>query len=454
MQTKFVMSKSLTTVLALSVFFMTVKSGTGQVLIPEKRLALEELELMVLAKNPTIAQGESAIRAAEGYAIQAGLYPNPIVGYEGVEFSRGFTNTSEHFLFLEQRIVTAGKLKKGRQIFQKEGSRTRAELQVQKLKVINTVRLLYYEALGAQLIVHWRGELARIVQEALDVSDQLFNVGAADRPDVLGVSIEAERARLGLLTAKNHQRQVSETLAAMVGIPTPSKIRLAGELSGEIPHFDQSETLTTLLRESPEIRRAEARLEQMKAILIHAKVKPIPDLVVRGGMGYSFEPLEAGDSLPRGLEGFVAVGIEIPLFDRNQGAIAAAEAEIVRAKYGVQRIKLALQNRLEVIFARYVNAREAVKSYRDSILPQAQKAYDLYLAKFQSMAAAYPQVLIAQRTLFEEQITYTNSLIDLWQSAVQLRGLTLTDGLNLSSGVLSQRLIGPSIGMENVARSE
>src|SRR5262245_21833503 len=41
-------------------------------------LTLEDLERMALLNNPTAAQAEAAIRAAEGRRVQAGLMPNPI----------------------------------------------------------------------------------------------------------------------------------------------------------------------------------------------------------------------------------------------------------------------------------------------------------------------------------------------------------------------------------------
>jgi outer membrane protein, heavy metal efflux system len=62
-------------------------------------------------------------------------------------------------------------------------------------------------------------------------------------------------------------------------------------------------------------------------------------------------------------------------------------------------------------------------------LPRAQKAYDLYRANYQSMAAAYPQVLIAQRTLFQLQVDYIQSLATAWQSALQIQTYGLSDGL-------------------------
>jgi len=45
------------------------------------------------------------------------------------------------------------------------------------------------------------------------------------------------------------------------------------------------------------------------------------------------------------------------------------------------------------------------------------------------MAAAYPQVLIAQRTLFQLRADYISALETLWGTTVVLKGFMLTDGL-------------------------
>ncbi len=424
------MSRTMVVVLILTVSSLKVRGEPAPQEPSGRTLRLEDLERMALEKNPTLAQAEAAIRAAKGRQLQAGLYPNPILGYQGEEFSRSFTNTSEHFLFLEQRIVTAGKLKKSRRIFSLKQEETEAQLEAQKLRVLNTVQLLYYEALGGQQLIELRRQLAKIFREAVDTSEQLYNVGAADQPDVLEAEIEAERAELDLLTAQNDQGQVWQLLAQAVGDPSLQPAHLGGKLQEDIPRFDQQEILSTLLRESPEIKSAQFAVERARASLKRARAEPMPDIFVRGGMGYSFEPLEAGDRLPRGLEGFIQVGVRIPLFDRNQGNITAAQAEILYAEHEVQRLKLTLRARLASVFTRYSNTRSMAERYKGSVLPQAQRAYELYLAKFRQMAAAYPQVLIAQRTSFQVRVDYVHTLVDLWQSVVQIKGLLLAGGLN------------------------
>jgi cobalt-zinc-cadmium efflux system outer membrane protein len=46
------------------------------------------------------------------------------------------------------------------------------------------------------------------------------------------------------------------------------------------------------------------------------------------------------------------------------------------------------------------------------------------------MAAAYPQVLVAQRTFFEVSTEYLESLKEAWRAALQLQGLLAGDGLD------------------------
>jgi hypothetical protein len=86
-------------------------------------LRLEDLEQLALKNSPTLAQTQAAIHAAEGRRRQAGLFPNPIIGYFGEELSfRAPGDTSEHGLFIEQTIPLGGKLGKSKRIFAQEGS--------------------------------------------------------------------------------------------------------------------------------------------------------------------------------------------------------------------------------------------------------------------------------------------------------------------------------------------
>ena len=54
----------------------------------------------------------------------------------------------------------------------------------------------------------------------------------------------------------------------------------------------------------------------------------------------------------------------------------------------------------------------------------------MYMAKFKEMAAAYPQALIAQRTLFQASVDYVNAVENLWKAVVPLQGYLLMEGFD------------------------
>ncbi len=402
-------------------------------------LRLEDLERLALQNNPTVAQAEAAIRAAEGRRVQAGLLPNPILGYAGEELStRAFSRKSEHYAFIEQEIPLGGKLKKSRDIFARERAQAEAESAAQKQRVLNAVRMLYYEALGAQQLIEVRGQLARLAREAVGVTGELFNVGQADQPDVLEIEVEARRAQLDLMMAENERDQIWQQIAAIAGDQFLKPARLAGDLGEDLPVLEQEKLLAVLLRESPEIKRAQAGIERARASLARAKAEPRPDLYLRGGYGYSNELLESTNpqlaGRKTGPEAFAEIGLRIPLFNRNQGGIATASAELEFAEREARRVELMLRARTAATFRTYQNALSVATQYQEQIVPRAQRAYELYLTRFKQMAAAYPQVLISQRTFFQVRADHIRALVDVWQNTVQLKGFLLTGALEAPGG--------------------
>jgi cobalt-zinc-cadmium efflux system outer membrane protein len=406
--------------------------------VPGTVLRLQDLERMALENSPTLRQAEAAVRAAEGRRVQAGLLPNPTVGYFGEEISlRSPSTTSEHGIFLEQEFPLGGKLGRSRQIFAQEKVQAEVEASAQRQRVLNLVRSLYYEALGAQQLVDLRTELSRIAREAVGVSNELFNVGQADRPDVLAGEIEAELGQLDLTTAENRLDQVWQQLAAAVGDPFLKPARLEGSLERGLPVLDEQMMLATLLQDSPEIRRAQAGVARAQAAIARARAGRAPDLFVRGGFGYNLERFDAPPNLVGqrvGPEASVEVGLRIPIWNRNQGNLATAGAEAEIAERELRRVELVLRARLATAFRTYRNALSVVNRYERQIIPRARRAYDLYLARFRQMAASYPQALITQRTLFQARADYVGALVDVWRNAVQIQGFLLTGGLDAPAG--------------------
>ncbi len=398
-------------------------------------LKLEDLEQMATQRNPTLAQADASIRAAEGRRRQAGLFPNPVAGYFLEEFAfKSPGETAEQGVFVEQTIPLGGKLSKAQRVFEREKDQAVILAEAQRLRVTNAIRVLYYETLGAQRLVELRDDLSQLAREAVDITKELANVGQADRPDQLEIEIEAERAEIEFLRAQNDWQRSWRALAAMVGNPQLAPARLATTPEDELQSLNETQLLDSLLTQSPDLRVARTEVERARAVVARARAERVPDLFLRGGLGYNYERFEpvspsvAGRR--KGLEGRLEVGVNVPIFNRNQGGIAASEAELAIAERDLERLQLVLRSRFAGGFREYRNAQQMADRYRTQVVPKAREAYRTYLANFRQMAAAYPQVLIAQRTLFQVEVEYAQALIQLRQRAIELRGFLLEGGLD------------------------
>ena len=395
-------------------------------------LTIEHLEMLALENNPAIRQAQAEVDSARGRAKQAGALPNPVVGYTAEEVSPGrVIRGGEHGFFVEQSIPLGGKRRLGRQVFESEAAQAEAALELQRQRTRTEVRVLYHQALTAERRVDVAEQLSSLVAEAVQISRQLFNVGAADRPDVLQAEVEAQRSRLRLNAAKNRQYAIWRRLSAITGQdfqPRP----LGAPVDELIPEIDRASALKMLRERSPELQVARLGTERSRAEVSRTGRETFPDLFLRGGALYNRELLELNGGRPEavGWEGAVEVGVSIPLFNRNAGSIAAARAAETRANEEVRRIELALESRLAGEFENYLTALRAAEVYRGEILPRAEEAYRLYLSRYREMAAAYPQVLIAQRTLLEMNEEYLTTLEEGWRAALQIQGFLVSDALS------------------------
>jgi cobalt-zinc-cadmium efflux system outer membrane protein len=424
--TRFVLSFS------CCLFLFGVQGRTQTLPSDQKTVTLEELQQMALQNNPTFAQSTANIQAAEGRKRQSGLYPNPTVGYQGEQIRGGSFHGGEQGFFVQQDIVLSGRLGLNRTIFDQELKQAETEAEEQKVRVVTNVRMSYIQALAAQQTLELRQHLSKLADDAVQTSHQLANVGQADAPDVLESEVEAQQAQLAVTMAEQNQQRIWKALSAVVGNPRLPVMRLEGKLD-DTPPVNADELVEKVITDSPAVRIAELGVKRAEATLALAKRESIPDLQIRGGMQQNGELLSEPNGRPVGLQGFADVGVRIPIFNRNQGNIVTAKADVERAKREVERVKLVLRERAASVVQSYAFSQTAVHRYKNQMIPRAQKAYEMYAKKYQEMASAYPQVLIAQRTLMQLEVSYITALETFATSSASLQSYLLTDGLEAPS---------------------
>ncbi len=386
-------------------------------------LSLADLEQIALQRNPTLAQAAAQIEAARSRSLQAGLYPNPTVSYVGDLI--GVQGTAGEFQggIIQQDIITAGKLRLSRAKYKQETVEAEIQMTAQQLRVVNGVYTAFYDVLAAQRLIEIQRELVKNAEDAVKTTEELVNVGQANPPDLLQAQVEAHQAGVALRDAQRRYDRNWEHLVTLIGAPEMPTAPLAGELIPKGPPLDRESAWHRILEESPESQFAQAEVVRDQITVRREQVEPIPNIRVQGGVGHDSQIGE------KGTVGTVQVGITLPIFNRNQGTIQEAKAEVARAQAEVARVELSLRRRLADTFQSYANALDAVQTYRENTLPKAQKALELYMDYFKQRRATWPQVLVAQRTYFQLQEGYIDALVQLRRAEVAIKGLLVVDGM-------------------------
>lgn len=390
-------------------------------------VTLVDLERRAGEHNPELFQAEAQIRAAEGLRRQAGLWPNPVIGYTTEEnpLSSG-RDGGKQGGFIEQTFVTAGKLGMSRGIFDREIERAQAARDLVRTREINRVRVLYYRTAAAQRRLLLEERLTVLARETLEVTQQLYNTGVIDLSDRLTVENEADVIDLARLRARTDLTERWRELRAAVGDPTLAPQRLDDTLDAELPRLEPDHSLAAILAGSPELEFVDLGVERARLAVARERAVAWPDVELSAAVLDNREPIAPGGPAI-GSEWRADLGVRIPLFDRNQGNRAAAEAELERAGAESHRARLKLEARFAPVFAAYEQEYDRASRYRDGILPRAKQAYEMVLSRYRQMAAPYPRVLMAQRAYFEAEASYLDALEGAWVSSVLLAGMLLSE---------------------------
>lgn len=379
-------------------------------------LSLDELRQIALNHNPTLEQARMAVSSATGQQIQAGLYLNPEVGWLADEMDLAKTPGFQG-AFIGQEFITAGKRDLARNVAGHGVAAARHALDAQRWRVLNAVKRRFYEVLLVQETVAVHEDLVAVADEAEDASAQLRSQQELAEADLLQVMVEAERSKLNLFEARNRYRTSWFQLAATIGWPQLPPRPLEGDIIEDVPTVTWDEGLARVLALSPEVAQAKARIEQARCNLALQDARRRANIGVEVGVKYH-EPSQ--DTLTD-----VSLSMPLKIYDRNQGNIFSARAELAAATRELERIKLDLRQRFAEAFSRYSSAHQRVQVLRTTILTKALDSLELTRKGYRAGEYSYLKLLTAERTYFSVNLEYLSSLSELWTEAVALDGYLL-----------------------------
>ena len=375
---------------------------------PPKTWDVRTLSLAALYFNPAMAAARARVAEAQAAILTVGARPNPT-------FSATPGVPSPYLLTLDLAvpIETAGK--RGHRVQSARSLQQAAEFDLADTawKLRSGIRAALLDYLTASRELDLLQSEEGIRGEQVNLLEQRFTVGEISRPDLDLARIELSKAHLAISAAAGQVGQTRAALAAAIGIPVSA---LQGiDLSWS--NLDSPPSAESL---SPQQMQRDAvvnRLDVRRALALYAAAeddlqleiaKQYPDVTI--GPGYTYEEKN----------NFFTMGISttLPIFNRNQGPIAEAEA-------------------------RRKGAAAAFLERQAQVIAGSEQALALYVAALREFAEADTSL----RKLEDDQEQTTRRAVDIGEqdhlslNGVQIESAVLAQG-RLTALSRAQRALG------------
>lgn len=312
------------------------------------------------------------------------------------------------------------------------------ELQAARLEAAGAVVQLGYEVrthfYGLQAAAQ-RLQVAQRSLEALaaarDAALALLEAGNVP-PLEASLQISAyERARIVVAKLELELLERREQLQRLLGLfGKATEWTLGGQLQ---PVPDELEPVENVERRALEanldLRASEQRLEALARQTGIARTEgwlPHLDADVHALYG---DPERASEPRVRWGGG---VGLELPLFDHNQGTLRAREAEFDSGLERYQGLALELRSAAREASNRLASAHARARQYQRVIVPAQSRVMEHMLLQYNAMQLGVFQLLEARRAQLEVELDYAETLREYWSAAAELSALLsgrrVTDG--------------------------
>lgn len=376
-------------------------------------LSLESVIQQALSTNPQLQVAQGRVEQARGARMQAGLGPNPrlAVQTEDLRFwqqhPRSFADYTEDYAYVGQTFEIAGKRGRRVDVATAEVHRTEFEQDLLRRQIRARVKTAYWTAAGAVRLRDLLRQNLRTYEDDVNYSRNRVQQGVMAETDLMRIQLERDRVSMQLMTATREADQTIVELYRAMGKtefpPTVLDDSLATPPSVILPE------LAHVLEVRPEMAIArEAVIEaQANVRLQHADAKPDPEAF----LGYK---RDVGlDTL------YAAVQVDLPLRNRNQGNIAAAQAQLHIANADLAATEAGVK----------ADVASAVRGYQDErklldTLPtteaRAQETEQLARAAFREGGIPLLRLLDAERNRIDVEMQYSEALVGLQQSIVTL----------------------------------
>ncbi|AXI02259.1 TolC family protein [Aquirhabdus parva] len=388
--------------------------AVDQMVAVEPKAPLSLADALMQAENYTPIKNmlttRQQIREAE--LQQSGLRINPELSVSSLGLK---SNQQEQSFAVNQRLDVFGVRSAKQQLAQ-----ARLDTEgVQQSQYRARLKLMVMAAYRQVAIAEQRLDLAHqqqlLSQQSVLVTKRRFEAGRIAEVELTRMQISQLQADSEAKNAQNALNIARQNLSRYWGNPSPTFTKTASPSAW--PAINRVE-LMQRLADNPSQQLAKRAVIESDAQLKLAESQAYGMPTVSVGMRRVADPTAQTYS-----QVTVGLSMPIPIFSRNQGAVAAARSGQLLAKQQLQTTRLQREQTLSRLIAQADNQSERYQSILNQQLPQARTVQKKMLLGFEEGKFSVLEVQQSQRDLLQLEQSAQTALAEGWQTALQIEAV-------------------------------
>ncbi|AOF82573.1 outer membrane efflux family protein [Methyloversatilis sp. RAC08] len=378
---------------------------------------LEQLKALALESNPSLGAARADVDVSRADTLTARAYPNPELEVMGGDRnsrgpnlapgSLGTIGLSQRFDYPSQRdarlrVAEAGVVS------------AQSGVQSFEIDLLAQLKQNYY------LVIRYQDEL-RAAQEDLELARSIrnrvevrVNTGEAPRYELIRADTELLTAQKNADAAVLRIVQAKTRLRALVAGQLPEEFELQGDLERDFELPPLGQLRDDMLARNPEIFRLKAEIDRFTEQRELERLRRMPDVSLK----------LARDRDPEYEANRIGVAVTIPIFDRRQGQIAQAGAQVERTRLQLENRLFQLQQQLDAAYRQFELSRNQVSALETGIVREAEAALKVAEAAYRFGERGILDFLDAQRVFRAVRNELISARYDLSAAVVEIERLS------------------------------
>lgn len=388
-------------------------------------ISFQEAKARLMRSNLGLLAAYYDIDIAKALVIQAKVWNNPYFIFNGDLYSN---ETNEYFHFRNQHLLQL------EQTFSYAGKHTntvrlaRIGVEMAEKQMEDVLRSLLFEmgntysdlaALQQKQLLYT--QVIQSYDRLMEATRKQLEVGAISVTEALRLESEYLAIKTEALGNYNEQQRVISDFRVLLRMPEDTTFFVEQTTPLIAEEFESQSLAEQAVSIRPDLQVKKFNKKYQETNLRLQKSTSVPDIKL------AYQPRDRGSNYVRPYQGF-NVEVFVPLFDRNQGGIQAAQFNVKKSTLEFDQMENQVRNEVTAAYNRYKSSGAGLANYKTEFLDRLKELNKSTNENFQKRNISLLQFIDQQRIYIQTNL----QMIELKQLYINnINELNFSVGTNI-----------------------